>query len=412
MHDLLPAETPAWQRLEEVLREVSAAYGYEEIRVPAVEKTELFVRTIGEVTDIVEKEMYTFEDLSGDSLSLRPEGTAGCVRACIENGLLHGPAQRLWYMGPMFRHERPQKGRYRQFHQWGVEAYGLPGPDIDAEIILMTARLWRRLGIDGLQLDLNTLGSPPARARHRDALTAYFSAHRDELDADSQRRLERNPLRILDTKNPAMQALIEGAPRLADHLDDEAARHFEGVRALLDEVGIEYRINPRLVRGLDYYDRTVFEWTTDRLGAQGAVCAGGRYDRLIEQLGGQPTPAVGLAIGIERVLAVLGDAGEPPAAEKPHAYLIAVGDQAMRAGWKLSECLRDQIPGLRLCVNCGGGNFKTQFRRADRSGAAMALILGEDEVAASRISIKFLRDDRPQQTLAQDAVAEFLQGQF
>jgi histidyl-tRNA synthetase len=408
MHDVLPAATPAWRRLERLLAAIAAGYGYEEIRLPLVERTELFVRTIGEVTDIVEKEMYTFEDLSGDSLSLRPEGTAGCVRACIENGLLHNQVQRLWYAGPMFRHERPQKGRYRQFHQWGLEAYGLAGPDIDAELIAMTARLWRGLGLEGLRLELNTLGSPPARARYREALVAYFGEHRGELDADSLRRLERNPLRILDSKNPALQPLLEGAPRLPDYVDDEAARHFDGLRALLDHAGIAYRLNPRLVRGLDYYDRTVFEWTTDRLGAQAAVCAGGRYDRLIEQLGGQPTPAVGLALGIERLLALLEEAGAGAPLDPPDAYLIAVGEQAERAGWTLSERLRDELPALRLSVNRGGGSFKAQFRRADRSGAALALILGDDEAEAGRVGVKFLRDERPQQTVAQDEVAQFL----
>jgi histidyl-tRNA synthetase len=408
MHDIMPADTPAWQRLEHALREVATAYGYAEIRLPVVEKTELFVRTIGEVTDIVEKEMYTFRDLSGESLSLRPEGTAGCVRACIEGGLLREQAQRLWYIGPMFRHERPQKGRYRQFHQWGLEAYGFAGPDIDAEQILMTARLWRTLGLDGLRLELNTLGSPSARARYREALMAYLIAHRTDLDADSQRRLERNPLRILDSKNPAMQPIIEGAPRLSDCLDEEDAGHFAGLEALLNEAGIDFRVNPRLVRGLDYYDRTVFEWVTDRLGAQSAVCAGGRYDRLIEQLGGPPTPAFGLALGIERVLGLLEGSGGKAMAEAPHAYLIAVGERAARGSWRLSERLRDELPGLRLCVNCGGGNFKTQFRRADRSGAAVALILGEEEFAAGNIGVKFLREDRPQRTIGQDRLAAFL----
>ncbi len=408
MHDILPQDIPWWRHLEGAFRELAAAYGYDEIRMPLVEKTELFVRTIGEVTDIVEKEMYTFEDLNGEHLSLRPEGTAGCVRACIENGLLHNQVQRLWYGGPMFRHERPQKGRYRQFHQLGAEVYGMAGPDVDAELILFTARLWRRLGLKGLELQLNSLGSLAARARYRERLVAYMEAHMEALDEDSRRRLHSNPLRILDSKNPAMQALIEGAPRLADCLDEDSAAHFEGLRALLDEAGVAYVINPRLVRGLDYYEKTVFEWVSDRLGAQATVCAGGRYDGLVAQLGGRPTPAAGFALGMERILALLQEGGAAVEAAAPQVYLVMAGQGSDRAGLRLAEALRDRLPTLRLRVNCGGGSFKSQMKKADRSGALIALILGEEEIADGSVSVKFLREDRPQQRIAQGAVAEFL----
>ncbi len=410
MHDVLPSATPAWRRLEREMRRLAAAYGFEEIRVPLVEKTELFERTIGEVTDIVEKEMYTFEDLGGDRLSLRPEGTAGIVRACIEHGLIHNQPRRLWYLGPMFRHERPQKGRYRQFHQWGVEAYGFTGPDIDVELILMTARLWRRLGIEGLRLEINTLGSAESRERYREELVDYLSDRRDELDADSVRRLERNPLRVLDSKNPALRPLLDAAPTLADCLDEESARHFASLRALLDSAGVAYTVNPRLVRGLDYYGRTVFEWTTDRLGAQAAVCAGGRYDRLIEQLGGQPIPAVGFALGIERVLALLEGDVAFMHDDAPHAWMILVGEAAERTGRALAESLRDALPDLRLCVNCGGGSFKSQFKKADKSGAPLALILGDDEAASGQIGVKFLREERPQAVLSQPELVTWLSG--
>ncbi|MFZ5619962.1 MAG: histidine--tRNA ligase [Pseudomonadota bacterium] len=406
MNDILPDETGAWQQIEARFRELLGAYGYSEIRMPVVEKTELFKRSIGEVTDIVEKEMYTFEDRNGDSLTLRPEGTASCVRACIEHGLLHNQVQRLWYMGPMFRHERPQKGRYRQFHQVGVEAFGMEGPDIDAELILMTARLWRVLGLTDVSLEINSLGTAAARAAYRDVLVEYLGAHREQLDEDSQRRLHSNPLRILDSKNPAMQGLIEAAPRLADHLDVESQAHFAALRATLDAAGVAYRINPRLVRGLDYYSRTVFEWVTDRLGAQGTVCAGGRYDGLVEYLGGRPTPAVGFALGMERLVALLAELGVRPAAPAAHAYLVLVGETAQRQGPVLAERLRDAVPGLRLQVNCGGGSFKSQFKRADRSGAAWALIVGEDEALAGRIGIKPLRGEAAQETLSEaDAIA-------
>ena len=408
MNDILPAETPRWQAVEAVFRRLMAAYGYGEIRLPIVEKTDLFKRSIGEVTDIVEKEMYTFEDRNGDSLTLRPEGTAGCVRAGIQHGLLHNQVQRLWYAGPMFRHERPQKGRYRQFHQFGVEVFGLPGPDIDAELILMTARLWRELGMAGeVHLEINSLGSSEARRAYRDRLVAYLEAHEADLDEDSRRRLHTNPLRVLDSKNPAMQDLIEAAPKLMDHLDTESREHFESLCARLDAAGIAYRVNPRLVRGLDYYTRTVFEWVTDRLGAQGTVCAGGRYDGLVEQLGGRPTPAVGFALGLERLVALF-EERELPDTTTPHAYLLLAGEAAEQAGPLLAEKLRDALPQLRLLVHAGGGSFKSQMKKADRSGARLALILGEDEMVAGNIAIKDLRGTGEQQHVKQDELADRL----
>jgi histidyl-tRNA synthetase len=396
MNDLLPEHTPLWQRVERVLRDVFGSYGYSEIRLPLVEKTELFKRSIGEVTDIVEKEMYTFEDLNRESLSLRPEGTAGCVRAGIEHGLLHNQTQRLWYQGAMFRHERPQKGRYRQFHQAGVEAYGMEGPDIDAEVIAMSARVWQVLGVRDLELQVNSLGTVAARHAYRDVLVRYFSQYPDRLDEDSRRRLHTNPLRILDSKNPDMRELIDGAPQLADHLDDESRAHFKRLLTELGSIGVAYRVNTRLVRGLDYYTKTVFEWVTTQLGAQGTVCAGGRYDGLIEQLGGRPTPAVGFAMGLERLLALLEAQGGLGGAAAPQAYLVLVGDAAERAGLKLAESLRTAVPGLRMVVNCGGGSFKTQFKRADKSGAAVALLLGDDELAKNSVGVKFLREEQPQ----------------
>jgi len=390
MHDILPPETARWREMERRIVGALEAYGYQEIRLPLVEHTELFARSIGEVTDIVEKEMYTFEDRNGDSLSLRPEGTAGCVRAGIQHGILHNRQQRLWYAGPMFRHERPQKGRYRQFHQVGVEAFGMTGPDLDAEQILMCARIWRALGVEGLRLELNTLGDPADRRAYRDRLVAYFERHRDALDEDALRRLHTNPLRILDSKNPAMRELIEGAPRVQEYLSEPARTHYEGLKARLEEAGVAYVENSRLVRGLDYYNRTVFEWVTDRLGAQGTVCAGGRYDGLVEQLGGRPTPAAGFAIGLERVAELLPhwDAGRLAA---PDAYLVAVGEAAERVAPALAERLRDAVPGLRLVANCGGGGFKAQFKRADRSGAALALVIGEEEAQTHRVTLKPLR---------------------
>ena len=409
MNDILPGESALWQSLETTAREVLAAYGYHEIRLPILEKTELFARSIGEVTDIVEKEMYTFADRNGDSLTLRPEGTAGCVRACIEHGLLHHQTQRLWYAGPMFRYEKPQKGRYRQFHQIGVEAYGMAGPDIDAELICLTARLWRRLGLRDVTLQLNSLGSSVARAAYRERLVAYFETRRTELDEDSQRRLHTNPLRILDTKNPAMRTVVAEAPALLDHLDAESRTHFEELRALLDAAGVAHAINPRLVRGLDYYCKTVFEWVTDTLGAQGTICAGGRYDGLSEQLGGQAVAGVGFAMGLERLVAMLAAAGHPGVDPHPHAYLILVGEAAQHQGLALAERLREQLPTLRLRMHCGGGGFKAQFRRADHSGARFALILGEDEAKTSAIALKPLRDSQGEQiTLAQDQIAAHL----
>ncbi len=401
MNDILPDQTGVWQAVETRIRTLLAAYGYSEIRMPVLEKTELFKRSIGEVTDIVEKEMYTFEDRNGDSLTLRPEGTASCVRACIEHGLLYNQTQRLWYLGPMFRHERPQKGRYRQFHQIGVEAFGMTGPDIDAELILMTARLWRELGLSDVRLELNSLGSSDARAAYRDILVDYFTEHQAQLDDDSQRRLHTNPLRILDSKNPALQDLIEAAPKLAEHLDTASKDHFAELCGILDAAGVGYSINPRLVRGLDYYSQTVFEWVTDRLGAQGTVCAGGRYDGLVEYLGGRATPAVGFAMGLERLIALLAELGAQPAAMTAHAYLVLVGAAAQARGAVLGERLRDAVPGLRLQVNCGGGSFKSQFKRADRSGAEWALIMGDDEVQSGSLGVKPLRAEGDQATLSE-----------
>ena len=410
MNDILPGSSAAWQHLEATLREVVHAYGYHEIRLPLLEKTELFKRSIGEVTDIVEKEMYTFEDRNGDSLTLRPEGTAGCVRACMEHGLLHNQVQRLWYNGPMFRHERPQQGRYRQFHQIGVEAFGLRGPDIDAEMIFMTARMWARLGLQGAQLQINSLGTPAARTAYRAALVDYLHGRAAELDADSTRRLESNPLRILDSKNPDMQAVIAAAPRLPDYLDDESREHFDGLCALLDAAGLVYEINPRLVRGLDYYSKTVFEWVTDRLGSQGTICAGGRYDGLVEFLGGKPVPAVGFAVGLERLLGLLAAGGVELPVNEPHVYLVLSGALAEQRGMVFADELRTAIPGLRLQANCGGGSFKSQFKRADRSGAAFALVMGEDEVAQQRVLLKPLRERSEQESLSQQDVPARLQG--
>ncbi len=398
MNDILPTQTPYWQAIETALKQVLSRYGYQEIRFPIVEKTALFSRAIGEVTDIVEKEMYTFEDRNGDMLTLRPEGTAGCLRAAMQNSLLDQP-QRLWYMGPMFRHERPQKGRYRQFHQVGVEAYGFAGPDIDAEMIMMTARLWQRLNVTGLTLQLNSLGTIEARQAYRVVLIAYFEAHRDELDEDSLRRLESNPLRILDSKNPAMQALNEGAPKLLDHLDAPSKQEFEQLCTLLDQAGIAYEINPRLVRGLDYYGKTVFEWVTDQLGAQGTVCAGGRYDGLVSQLGGRSSSAIGFAIGIERLLGLLEAMDALPDVGTLDAYLVVVGEQAAARGLLLAEQWRDAMPALKLMIHCGGGSFKSQFKRADKSGAKWALILGDDEIAQQEVGVKTLATGE-QETIA------------
>lgn len=409
MNDILPEETPTWRHLEEIVRQLLDAYGYREVRMPIVEKTELFKRSIGEVTDIVEKEMYTFEDRNGDSLTLRPEGTAGCVRASIQNGLLHNQTQRLWYQGQMFRHERPQKGRYRQFHQIGVESFGLEGPDIDAEHILMTARLWRMLGLDdAVSLQLNSLGTSASRAAYRATLVEYLWRHEDQLDEDSRRRLESNPLRILDSKNPAMRELIEAAPKLTEHLDEESRAHFDALCAILDGAGISYTINPCLVRGLDYYGKTVFEWVTDKLGAQGTVCAGGRFDGLVEQLGGKSTTAIGFAMGIERLVSLLEAEHVPQERYQPHAYLVLVGEAAQQAGLLLAERLRDTLPLLRLETHCGGGSFKSQFKKADKSGARLALILGDEEVSNKSVGVKFLREELEQRTLSQAEVEQFL----
>jgi histidyl-tRNA synthetase len=410
MNDILPDQTPYWQQIEGAVRDILAAYGYGEIRMPIVERTELFARSIGEVTDIVEKEMYTFEDRNGDSLTLRPEGTAGCVRAGIENGLLYNQVQRLWYLGPMFRHERPQKGRYRQFHQIGAEVFGLEGPDVDAELILMTGRLWRQLGISDLvELQINSLGTAAARAAYRDRLVDYLKEHHAALDEDSRRRLETNPLRILDSKNPDMQPIIGQAPLLIDHLDPESRAHFDRLVAVLEAAGLRYTLNARLVRGLDYYGRTVFEWVTDALGAQGTVCAGGRYDGLVEHLGGRATPAVGFAMGLERLVALMESAERArPADVAPHAYLALLGDTVQQDGLLLAERLRDRVPGLRLLTHCGGGSLKAQLKRADRSGAALALLLGENEIARGEVGVKYLREDHDQESLGEDALCRRL----
>ncbi len=392
MNDVLPGASGAWQVLERVAREVFAQYGYREIRLPLLEKTELFERSIGEFTDIVEKEMYTFEDRGGESLTLRPEATAGIVRACITNGLLHNQRQKVWCMGPMFRYERPQKGRYRQFHQVDVEALGFPGPDVDAELIMMSARIWRRLGLEGLTLNLNSLGTPASRRVYRDKLVEYFRSHASALDEDSQRRLGGNPLRILDSKNPAMRNVIAGAPLITDHLDPESAEHFAGLRARLDEVAIRYVLNPRLVRGLDYYSRTVFEWVTSELGSQDAVCSGGRYDGLVAQLGGESVPAIGWALGEERIVELMRLKQLVGDESAPDVYLVLAGAAAEAMGLKLAEDLRDAVPGLKVETNCGGGGFKSQLKRADRSGARLAVILGDEEVARGVAAVKALRD--------------------
>ena len=408
MHDVLPEQSAHWQYLENTIKSVVQSYGYRELRVPIVEKTELFKRTIGEVTDIVEKEMYTFEDRNGESLTLRPEGTAGVVRSGVEQGFLYNQVQRLWYIGPMFRHERPQKGRYRQFHQLGVEAFGMAGPDIDAELIFISHRLWKQLGLTGLRLEINSLGTAEARARYKDILVDYLKRHEGDLDEDSKRRLGSNPLRILDSKNPAMQAMIEAAPKLADYLDEASEQHFAGLCALLDAAGIEYRVNQRLVRGLDYYSQTVFEWVTDQLGAQGTVCAGGRYDGLVEQLGGKANTAIGFAMGLERLLALLEENQKLPPVNVPDVYIAMVGEQTMKAGMLLAERLHDELPALTVMSNCGGGGFKSQMKKADKSGASLALILGEDEVATNSVAIKYLREKREQQTLSIDALITML----
>jgi len=417
MNDCLPEISGTWQKVESVLRQVVASYGYQEIRTPIVESTDLFKRSIGEVTDIVEKEMYTFEDRNGDSLTLRPEGTASCVRAGNEHGLLYNQQQRLWYMGPMFRHERPQKGRYRQFHQFGVETYGMDGPDIDLEVILLSARFWKAFGIEQhVKLQINTLGSNEARAAYRDTLVEFLKERADQLDEDSLRRLETNPLRVLDSKNPEVQAAIADAPALIDHLDEESKVHFETLCARLTQAGIEFEINPRLVRGLDYYNRTVFEWVTDSLGAQGTVCAGGRYDGLVEQLGGKATPAVGFAMGIERLVLLLTTLTEEGQDSSfADVYVTAMGDDAQSYAIEVAEHLRNQLPNVRIMMHCGGGNFKKQLKRSDKTGARLALLLGTDEMQSREVGVKPLRDGQEQVTVSFDAlsdkVAEMLSAQ-
>jgi histidyl-tRNA synthetase len=409
MNDILPDEAELWERFDDAVRGWLRAYGYRPMRMPVVEPTPLFARAIGEVTDIVEKEMYSFVDaLNGEALTLRPEGTASCVRAVLQHSLLHAGPQRLWYAGPMFRHERPQKGRYRQFHQFGVEAFGYAGPDIDAEQIVMCARLWDELALTGIRLEINSLGSTEERQRHRAELIAYLERQREALDADAERRLYSNPLRILDSKNPHMQDLIEGAPKLMDFLGEASLEHFAGVQALLKEAGIPYRINPRLVRGLDYYNLTVFEWITDRLGAQGTVCAGGRYDGLIEQLGGKPAPACGFAMGVERLIALLreehGGEAEEAARAEPDVYVVHQGTEAQAPAFRAAEALRGA--GFDVVWHCGGGSFKSQMKRADASGAQVAVIIGDDEAREASASLKPLREDVAQRRVPLEKLAE------
>ncbi len=406
MNDCLPTQSPLWQKLENTVKNVISAYGYNEVRMPIVEETNLFSRAVGEETDVVSKEMYTFDDRNGDSLTLRPEGTAGCVRSCIQNSLINRDEQRLWYMGPMFRHERPQKGRYRQFHQCGVEVFGLNGPDVDAELIMMTARLWRELGIDKhVRLELNSIGSQEDRADYRTALVAFLEQHIDVLDEDCKRRMHTNPLRVLDTKNPDIQAILGDAPRLSEYLGEESKAHFAGLCELLDAAGIEYTVNERLVRGLDYYNRTVFEWITESLGAQGTVCGGGRYDGLVEQLGGKPTPAVGFAMGLERLVLMLETLELTDVRRSVDVYVVTAGEGTMMVGMKLAEQLREAISGVRVMNHFGGGNFKKQFKRADKVGAVVALVLGENEVADNTVVLKDLVGGE-QETYSQAEVAE------
>jgi len=414
MNDLLPEQSALWQYLERVVADMLDRYGYREIRFPILEQTELFKRAVGEVTDIVEKEMYCFDDRNGDSLSLRPEGTAGCVRACSEHGLLHNQSQRLWYSGPMFRHERPQKGRLRQFHQIGVEAFGLNGPDIDAELLLITARLWQQLNIDhAVTLQINSLGTAADRATYRAALVEFLEARYEQLDKDSQQRLASNPMRILDSKDAQTQALLNDAPSLSDFIDQPSRDHFAQLCAVLDAAGVSYEINPRLVRGLDYYSKTVFEWVTTSLGAQGTICAGGRYDGLVEQLGGKPCPGVGFAMGVERLVLLLDELGVVPDSigQPVDLYLLAVGEVEQQA-LVLAENLRNDCPQISLQTHCGGGSFKSQIKKADKSGATVALILGEDEAASNTVGVKYLRENLDQQTVAQVDLVELLNNTF
>ena len=408
IRDILPEHAQIWRTIENRIIAVIHSYGYQEIRLPVLEKTDLFARSIGEYTDIVSKEMYTFPDRNNDSITLRPEGTAGCVRAGLEHGMFHNQTQKLWYIGPMFRHERPQKGRLRQFNQIGIEAFGLEGPDIDAEMVLLTARIWRLLNLDKLGLELNTLGTINSRQHYRTILTDYFTAQKDRLDNDSLRRLETNPLRILDSKNPDMQELIENAPSIQDYLDNESAEHFAELCNILTDAGIFYSINPRLVRGLDYYSKTVFEWTTAALGAQGTICAGGRYDTLVEQFGGKPTPAIGCALGLERLIELVLQSGNHTITDVPHAYLILVDSKATGYGFRLAEDLHDKLPGLRLMTHCGNGSIKNQFKKADKSGAMYALVLGPEELVNQTVGVKPLRQDADQENIPRTGIAEYL----
>lgn len=401
MHDTLPVSSKTWQYLESTISDIFDSYGYQQIRLPILEKTELFKRSIGESTDIVSKEMYTFEDRNGDFLTLRPEGTAGCVRAVLEHGLFHNSAQRLWYSGPMFRHERPQKGRLRQFHQFGVEAFGLAGPDIDAEIIIICARIWKKLKLNNIKLEINTLGSSEARIYYRNQLVEYFSDHKNQLDEDSLNRLEKNPLRILDSKNPDLKNLISLAPSMSDSLDQESEEHFDILKQLLESANIDYEINTRLVRGLDYYNRTVFEWITSELGAQGTVCGGGRYDGMVEHFGGPPTHAIGFGMGIERLVSLIENEQNPnEVVKKADIYFVIAGEAAKSSAISLAEKLRDELPQIRLIMHCGGGSFKSQFKKADKSGAQIALILGESELENQKIGVKHLREENNQQEVS------------
>jgi histidyl-tRNA synthetase len=413
MRDILPEQSASWQFIENAARQLFASYGYKELRTPIVESTDLFKRSIGDATDIVEKEMYTFDDRNGDSLTLRPEGTAGCVRSGIQHGLFHNQQQRIWYLGPMFRHERPQKGRYRSFYQAGIETYGIDGPEIDAEVIAIAARLWKKLGFKNVRLEINSLGSNESRQNYQKVLIEYFSSHQEQLDEDSQRRLHKNPLRILDTKNPSMKMLVENAPNLLDYIDDKSREHFAELKLRLDNMGISYEVNSRLVRGIDYYNRTVFEWITEDLGAQGTICAGGRYDGLVKQLGGRETPACGFGIGIDRLQLLIEEKNLCTNQNNPQAYLVMAGNNAERKGIALAEEIRDLNPDLRLLMNAGSGSFKSQLKRADKSGAAFALILGDSEVDANQITIKplleSLQKNFQQQTIEQDQLSDFIE---
>jgi histidyl-tRNA synthetase len=406
MQDLLPAQKKISRAIEDVVREVLASYGYREIGLPQLEQTELFKRVVGENTDIVEKEMYTFDDRNGESLTLRPEGTAGCVRFAEQNGLLFNQVQRLWYSGAMFRYERPQKGRYRQFDQIGAECFGMPGPDVDAELLLMNARIWRKLGLDGdIRLELNSLGNPDARVKFKEKLAGYLQTYESELDEDSQRRLTTNPLRILDSKSLKTQEILQGAPVLSDYMDNESKQHFEGLRGLLDDNGIAYTVNPNIVRGLDYYNKTVFEWITTTLGSQGTVCGGGRYDGLVEQLGGKPSPGVGFAMGIDRLSLMLAEKME--LSKDADVYVVSHGNAARATALRLAESIRDQLSGKKIVVHCGDGKFKSQMKKADASGADLALVLGEDEVATGTVGIKSLREGGEQSTISQETLTQY-----